>query len=212
MAEVIPAILEKDFAEIERKIHLVERYVDWVQIDMADGTLVPNTTFLDPSPFKKLKTSVNLELHLMVKDPLAYIETFAAAGFKRFFAHVEAEGVEDFLAKGEEMNVEVGLAADGPTPIERIHPFIADLDAVLIMAIKSGFSGQPFLPETVDRIKKVREWDFEIPITVDGAMDEVNAAKVVAAGATRINSNSNIFGSPNIKNAIDKLKSLQFSR
>ena len=83
MTEVIPAILEKEFPEIEKKIHLVENLIAWVQIDLADNTLVPNTTFLDPAPFIGIKTNVNLELHLMVKNPLKYLEPFTTAGFKR---------------------------------------------------------------------------------------------------------------------------------
>lgn len=238
MIEVIPAILESNFSMIEKKIHLVEGLVDWVQIDLADGTLVPATTFLDPAPFEKIiKTSpktprvkdtpvtlrgspgveksdsgkirrLEFELHLMVKDPLRYLERFAAVGFTRFFAHIEGDFVTEYIAKCYQLGVEVGLSIDGPTPFEKIHPFLDNLDAVLVMAIEAGASGRPFREDTIGKIKKIRELDLEIPIAVDGAMNEENAGKVIEAGATRINSNSYIFGAADVKAAVEKLKGL----
>ncbi len=208
MVEVIPAILEKEFSEIEKKIRLVESLVNWVQIDIADNTLVPNMTFLDPTPFSALNTSLQLELHMMVKDPLMYLERFTDAGFKRFFAHVEGDFIEEYIGKCLKLGVEVGLAIDGPTDFGRIHKYIDDIDCILVMAIEAGESGRPFREDTIDKIKKIREADIEIPIAVDGAMDGVNVAKVVAAGATRINSNSYIFNSPDVKMAVEKLRNL----
>lgn len=229
MVEIIPAILEKEFSEIEKKVRQVSGLVDWVQIDIADNTLVPNTTFLDPEPFKKLISgrkgipdhtfaslsasarddiNVNFELHMMVKDPLMYLERFAKAGFKRFFAHIEGDYVEDYIAACYKLGIETGLAIDGPTPFPKIQSFLDNIDAVLVMAIEAGDSGRPFREDTVDKIKRIREIDLEIPIAVDGAMNLENAAKVVAAGATRINSNSYIFGAEDIKQAIDSLKNL----
>lgn len=208
MVEIIPAILDKDFSEIEKKIHLVEGLVSWVQIDLADSTLVPNTTFLDPAPFANLKTPLNLELHLMVKDPLRYVERFVKAGFRRFFAHIEGDYVDEYIAKCYQLGVEVGLAIDGPTLFTKIHPYLDNMDCVLVMAIEAGASGRPFREDTIEKIKKIREIDLEIPISVDGAMNEENVKKVIEAGATRINSNSYIFGAEDVKIAIEKLKSL----
>lgn len=211
MIQVIPAILEKEFTSIEKKIHLVEGLVTWVQIDLCDETLVSNSTFSDPLPFQSLQTKLNLELHLMVKDPLRYLERFAGAGFKRFYAHIEGDFVEDYIAECYKLGVEVGLAIDGPTPLEKMLQYVDNIDCLLVMAIEAGESGRPYREETTDRIKKLRELDFEIPIAVDGAMDVVNAKKVIAAGATRINSNSYIFKSENIediKEAINNLKQL----
>ena len=209
MIEVIPAILEKDFPEIERKIHLVEGLVEWVQVDIADNSLVPNTTFLDPEPFKKLQTKLNLELHMMVKDPLMYLERFTASGFKRFFAHVEGNFVDEYIAKCYQLGVEVGLAIDGPTPFSSIESYLDNIDLVLVMAIDAGFSGRPYRSDTIEKIKRIREVDIEIPIAVDGAMNEENAKKVITAGATRINSNSFIFASNDVKIAIETLKNVK---
>lgn len=243
MIQVIPAILEKEFTSIEKKIHLVEGLVDWVQIDIADNTLVSNSTFLDPVPFKKLTATyshpeldgvphgtrlvsgsmgmpkqvrhdpenigINLELHLMVKDPLRYVERFADVGFKRFYAHVEGDYVDDYIALCYKLGVEVGLAIDGPTPLEKIEPYIDNVDCLLVMAIEAGESGRPYREETTDRIKRLRELDFEIPLAVDGAMDDINAKKVILAGANRINSNSYIFKSENIEDILEAINNLK---
>ncbi|KKS97484.1 MAG: ribulose-phosphate 3-epimerase, ribulose-phosphate 3-epimerase [Candidatus Gottesmanbacteria bacterium GW2011_GWA2_43_14] len=209
MVEVIPAILEKDFAEIERKIRLVENLVEWVQIDVADGILVPNDTKTDPSAFKNLKTKLNLEAHLMVKEPAKIVSSYADAGFKRIYAHIEADGVEEFMSEAYKKNVEVGLAIDGPTPYEKIAPYLDNIDGVLVMAIKAGFSGQPFLAETPEKIKKIHEFYFDLPICVDGAMTAENAAKVIKAGATRINSNSYLFNASDIFQAVKSIQTIQ---
>lgn len=208
MTDIIPAILEKDFPEIEKKIHLVENLVKWVQIDIADGELVPNTTFLDPEPFKTLKTSVNLELHMMVKDPLQYLERFAGAGFKRCYAHVEGDYIDEYIAKCYQLGVEVGLALDGPTDFGKIHKYLDNLDCVLVMGITAGESGRPYREDTVLKIRRIRAVDLEIPICVDGGMNLSTAPKVIQAGANRINANSFIFASANIEEMINTLKQL----
>ena len=248
MIEVIPAILEKDFGEIEKKIHLVQGLVDWVQIDLADNTLVPNTTFLDPEPFTRLITSdldagdasegsqtpasqclsaaskrefedvfgirkrqdpLKYELHMMVKDSHMYLERFAKVGFKRFIAHVEGDYIEDYLDNCRNLGVEGGLAIDGPTNVEEILKYLDRLNVVLVMAIEAGESGRPFREETVEKIKRIRKADPELPIAIDGAMDAENAKKVVRAGATRINSNSYLFNSHDVRIAIEKLMNLE---
>lgn len=208
MIDVIPAILEKTFEEIEAKVKRVEGLVSWVQIDIADGELVENTTFLEPDRFKDLKTSAKLELHMMVKDPLRYLERFAGVGFKRFFAHLEGAYLEEYIATCFKLGVEVGVAIDGPTPVEKLFPFLDTIDCVLVMAITAGFSGQPFREDTIQKIQAIRARDIEIPIAVDGSMNLQHATKVVHAGATRINSNSFIFQAENPEVAIAQLKNL----
>jgi len=208
MVEVIPSILEKEFKEIERKVKTVEGLVEWVQIDIADGVLVPNKTFYDPQAYKKLPGSIKLEGHLMVADPVAYIKPLTDAGFKRLYAHIEAGKSEEFIDEVYKFDCQVGLAIDGPTKIEKIMPFLDNIDAVLVMTIDAGFSGRPFREDTLAKIRKIREAFFDLPIGTDGAMNDVNAAKTVAAGANIICSNSYIFSSADIKERIRKLKNL----
>ncbi|PIZ02264.1 hypothetical protein COY59_05690, partial [Candidatus Gottesmanbacteria bacterium CG_4_10_14_0_8_um_filter_37_24] len=163
-------------------------------------------------PFALLKTPLNLEAHLMVKDPLRYVENFSKYGFKRFYAHVEGDFIDEYIEKCYNLGVEVGLAIDGPTPFEKLRPFLDNIDCVLVMAIDAGFSGRPFRDDTLSKIRQIREVDLTIPICVDGAMDDVNAKKVIDAGVTRINSNSYIFKSENVKMTIEKLMAINLEK
>lgn len=208
MIEVIPAILETDVSEIQRKMLMVDDKVSWVQIDIADGMLVPNTVLPDPHFFQTIDTSLQLELHMMVKDPLRFLSQYFQVGFKRFFAHIEGDFVQDFITKCQNLGVEKGLAIDGSTDADKIAPFIDHIDGVLVMAIEAGFSGRPYREDTQEKIKKIRQIDSDIPIAVDGAMNDVNALKVITAGATRINSNSYLFQSDDVWKRIEILRNL----
>src|SRR3989304_5630752 len=118
MVDVIPGILEKDWAEIERRINLVAPYVSWVQIDVADNTMVPNATLLDFEKFRTCPESISLEGHLMVADPEKYIRPLVDVGFKRLIAHIESNDPRRFLDAAQYESVETGIAIDGPTDIE----------------------------------------------------------------------------------------------
>ncbi len=213
MVDIIPGILEKDVAVIAQRIGLVAPFVSWVQIDIADNTLVPNETFLDFDRFTQLVKadqlgqSLFLEAHLMVASPEKYIRPLAAAGFRRLIAHVECADPRLFLEQSELEDVEVGLALDGPTEIEQIEPFLDHIDTVLVMTIEAGRSGQPFLPETVEKIKSIHDGFPNLPIEVDGGINDLTAKIVKDAGATRLVSTSFIFNSAaNISTAIKQLK------
>ncbi|MFZ5845271.1 MAG: hypothetical protein ACOY0S_02270, partial [Patescibacteria group bacterium] len=200
MVEVIPGILEKDWSEIETKLKLASPHVDWVQIDVADNTLVPNETFLDFSQFasltkKSLSTNlsrISLEAHLMVDRPDKYIRPLVDAGFKRLIAHLEANDPRRFLDEARYESIEVGVAIDGPTDFVEIEPFLEEVDCVLVMMYEAGFSGQPFQPENLEKIKIIRRNLPDLPIEVEGGISEVTARLVKDAGATRLVSTSYI--------------------
>ena len=140
MYEIIPGILEKDWDSIQRKIELVKPFAKTIHIDIIDGKFAPNTTFLDPKPFEKYSKDIFFELHMMVEEPINYLKPFADAGFKRFLGHIEKMSNQaEFVAQGQMLG-EVGLAVDGETPLHEVGVSIDDLDALVIMAIKAGFS------------------------------------------------------------------------
>ena len=191
MIDVIPGILEKDFAAIEKKLRLYAPYVSWVHLDVADHTYVPNTLFLD---FEKLGVllgqsfakGLSIEAHIMVVNPAKYIKPLVDAGVKRLIAHVESNDPRIFLDEAKFESVEIGLAIDGPTEIEQIEPYLDEIDFVHILTIEAGFSGQPFTPEAVEKIRLIRQNYPNLPISVDGGMDDRTARIVREAGATRI--------------------------
>jgi ribulose-phosphate 3-epimerase len=210
MIDVIPGILEFELSEIENKVNLVASHVDWIQIDFMDGSLVPNKTFMDIDKLKNIISShpaVSFEAHLMVANPEKYVESLSKVGFKRLIAHVEANDPRLFLDQVKYESVEVGLALDGSTEIDQLEPLLEELDTILIMTIEAGSSGQMFLPESVEKIKSIREILVDIPIEVDGGINETTARLARDAGATRLVSTSYIFKDPrHIADAVSELK------
>lgn len=193
MFEIIPGILEKEWGEIERKINLVLPFAKTIHIDLLDGKFAPNTTFLDPTPFKKYSDKVFFEVHLMVEEPINYLRPWADAGIKRFIGHVEKMSDQaEFVAQGQLLG-EVGLAIDGPTPIDSIKVPLSDLDYLLIMTITAGFSGQSFNPEYLDKIRAVRSKSQTIPIEVDGGVSDTTILQARDAGANRFAATSFIY-------------------
>jgi ribulose-phosphate 3-epimerase len=207
MTDIIPGILEKEWPMIENRLNLVLGIAQTVQIDIADNTLVPNETLLDFTNFMRYSDKFALEAHLMVVNPSKYIKPLADAGFKRLIAHVESQDPREFLKFAEYEDVEVGLALDGATEIEQVEPFLEEIDVLLIMTIEAGFSGQPFMVETVEKIKTIHQNFPDLPIEVDGGINAETAKIVVDAGASRLVSTSFLYKDPaNIAATIEKLK------
>lgn len=208
MIDVIPGIgPQSAWSVIENRLNLVIPHTQWVQVDFADNTMVPNTTFLDFAAFSPYADRVSLEAHLMVAQPEKYIKDASDAGFRRLIAHVEAHDPRIFLEQVKFEDVEVGIAIDGPTEFEQVEPFLEEADFVLVMTVEAGFSGGTFLPECVEKIKTIHNYLPDLPIEVDGGMNETTARLVREAGATRIVSTNYIFNDPaNIVHAIDTLK------
>lgn len=193
MFEIIPGILEKDWESIERKIELVRPFARTIHIDILDGKFAPNTTFLDPEPFAKYAKDIFFELHMMVEEPINYLKPWAEAGIKRFIGHVEKmSDQEEFVAQGQLLG-EVGLAIDGPTSIDSIKVPLDDLDYLLIMTAKAGFSGQTFTPEYLEKVKTIRSQSGTIPIEVDGGINDSTIVQARNVGANRFLATSFIF-------------------
>lgn len=197
MFEIIPGILEKDWETIERKIELVRPFAKSIHVDLLDGKFAPNTTFLDPKPFTKYANDFILELHIMANDPLQYLKPWADAGFKRFIGHIERMPDQaEFVAEGQLLG-EVGLVIDGETQLDQLKVPYEDLDCLLIMTIKAGFSGQAFTPQYLEKVKTIRLKSSTIPIEVDGGINEATIVKARDAGATRFAATSAIYKGTN---------------
>jgi len=195
MLEVIPGILEKDWLEIEKKINLAKQFAKSIHIDIIDGKFAPNTTFLDPKPFAKYCKEIDFEVHMMVEEPIDYLESFADAGFKRFIGHVEKMSDQvEFVATAQILG-EVGLAIDGTTSVDEIKVPLADLDFVTIMTVKAGFSGQEFLKECLKKVEILCSTKNDIMIEVDGGINDKTIVDASKSGATRFVATSFVFGS-----------------
>lgn len=214
--EVIPGILEKTFEDILLKARQVIPFTEWIQIDLADGILVPNATFNKPEEFgTRWKLDIKSELHMMIKDPFSVINEWISAGFQRVIFHIE--GVPQELKTQESQlttmiqtvkakQVEVGIALDTATPASAITTYLNDIDCVLIMTVKAGYSGQKFIPKMLEKVSELHSLKPDLPIEVDGGINEQTARQATDAGATRLVATSAIFQSDTIEKAIEQLK------
>lgn len=192
--EIIPGVLEQEWDAIEKKIELVKPFAKSIHVDLLDGKFAPNTTWMDPMPFKKYASDLLLEVHMMVENPLQYLKPFADAGFKRFIGHIEKmPDLAEFIAEAQLLG-EVGLAIDTQTPVSNITVSYEDLDFILVMSVKAGFSRQSFLPEAMEKVKEIRAKAEFIPIEVDGGISEETITKAHETGATRFVSTGFLFG------------------
>lgn len=210
--QVIPGVFEQDTKELERKISVVAPYVEWVQIDIADNTMVSAQSLTDSAGFEAIlrpykHNGPKFEAHLMVSRPELYLEGLTKAGFSRFMAHVECWDFREFLAEARTYDIEAGIAIDTETDLDVIEPFLEEVDAVLVMTVDAGASGQSFQPEMADKIRDIHRNFPDLPIEVDGGMNPETAQTVTDAGATRIVSTSYIFkDKEGIEDAIRKLE------
>lgn len=208
MFEIIPApgTEDKEWPAIEKKLELVKPFAKSVHIDILDGKFANNTTFNDPEPYKTFADTFLLEVHLMVEEPITYLEKFAAAGFKRFIGHVEKMSDQaEFVAEAQQYG-DVGLAVDGPSSLDALKVSLLDIDTLLIMTIQAGFSGQKFQLEQLEKVRKIAEQSTGLlPIEVDGGIGSHTIADAFKAGASRFVATSAIYGHQDPKAAYHKL-------
>lgn len=195
---MIPGILEKEWAEIERKLEIYRSITKSVHIDLIDGKFAPNTTFIDPSPFAKYSKDFSLELHMMVENPIVYLKPFADAGFARFVGQIEKMPDQIEFVAAAQLLGEVGLGIDAETPIDAIKVQLDDLDSILVMTVKAGFSGQSFLEQNLEKVKQLVA-RTTIPVEIDGGVDANTVKLGCAAGARRFVATSFLFGGESVE-------------
>lgn len=204
--EIIPGILEKDWKEIERKIELIKPFAKVIHIDLLDGKFAPNITYLDPAPFAKYASDIAFELHMMVEEPIKYLNLWGNAGFIRFIGQVEKmSSIPDFVAKAEDIG-DVGLAIDIQTPVHAIEPFIGDIDVAFIMTVKAGFSRQTFTENMLEKVRTLRALDKLLPIEIDGGVHPETLKRAKQAGATRFVSTGFLFDGTSCQKQYDLLQ------
>jgi ribulose-phosphate 3-epimerase len=202
---VIPGILEKDWDEIDKKIQAVSSFSKAIHIDLIDGKFAQNATYMDPKPFEKYK-NLDLELHMMVNEPINYLKPFADAGFKKFIGHVEMMSDQaEFIAQAQLLG-DAGLALDINKPLNRIEIPLYDLDVLLLMTVKAGASGQEFDKKGLEKMKEIDKSSF-VPIEIDGGVDDKTIKDANEEGGSFFVVNSFLF-SHDPKEQFEKLTNI----
>jgi len=218
--EIIPTILVKTFKEVKERIKKVEKYVNWVQLDIMDGVFVNNETW----PYAEGKISdlnkinppasgkrVKLEAHLMVQNSEKVIDEWLKY-VDRVIIHFESKitnrelGIRELIKKVHKKKKEIGIALNPETHPAVVTPFLKDLDLVLFMTVQPGWGGQEFKDWTLAKIEVLRKLWPNGKIEVDGGINDKNVKKVIKAGANLICAGTYIFNSKDIKQAIEKFK------
>jgi ribulose-phosphate 3-epimerase len=209
MVKIAPSILSADFARLGEEIQAVEKAgADYIHIDVMDGQFVPNIT-IGPLIVEAVRpiTKLPLDVHLMIENPDQYIEAFANAGADYITVHVEAcRHLHRTIHHIKSFGIKAGVVLNPATPVESIQHVMDDIDMVLLMSVNPGFGGQKFIPETLNKIRKVKQMAEEkgltIEIEIDGGVNSETAKQCIEAGANVLVAGSAVYNQPNYQEAI----------
>ena len=213
--QISPSILSADFSQLGKEIKKLEDGgADLIHVDVMDGHFVPNLT-IGPPVIKALRnyTKLPFDVHLMISPVHKYIKNFAEAGSDIITIHPEAtENLNESISLIKRLNKKVGISLNPDTNISVIESELKNIDLVLVMSVFPGFGGQKFIPETIKKIKDLKEIkdknNYNFDIEVDGGINFLNSKDVINAGANILVSGTTIFKENNgdIKKNIDLLK------
>ena len=201
--KIAPSILAADFARLAEAIRHVEAAgADQIHVDVMDGHFVPNITVGVPVVASlRRATSLPLDVHLMIQEPDRYVEAFAEAGASIITVHAEAAThLHRTLTRIRQLKARAGVAINPATPVESLRDVVDHIDVLLVMSVNPGFGGQTFIEHSFRKLASARALLTEArnpgDVEVDGGVDEGNAARLVAAGASMLVAGVSIFGKP----------------
>ncbi|MEW6001146.1 MAG: ribulose-phosphate 3-epimerase [Nitrospirota bacterium] len=215
MVKIAPSILSANFLKLGEEIEAAEEAgADMLHIDIMDGHFVPNIT-IGPFIVESMRkvTSLPLDVHLMIEEPDKYLRDFIKAGSDYLTVHYEASiHLHRTVHWIKESGIRAGVSLNPATPVWNLEHILPDLDMVLLMSVNPGFGGQDFIPQTIEKIRilknLIKEKALSTLIEVDGGVRLDNSKDIVAAGADILVMGSAFFNSDNYRTIIKRLRKL----
>ena len=219
MIYIAPSLLAADFSNLAQDIERVRQAgANYLHLDVMDGVFVPNISFGPPviESIRK-KTKLFFDVHLMIKHPQRYIENFIKAGADSITIHYESTSrPRDAIMKIKDFDVKAGIAISPNTPYEAVLPYLDIVDMVLVMTVEPGFGGQAMIPETLEKVRAIKnyidEHEINVNIEVDGGITAENVHLALDAGANVIVAGSAIFKSKTPSKVIKQMREAEYSR
>ena len=212
---VSPSLLSCDFANIQRDVEMLNNSrADWLHIDVMDGVFVPNISFgLPVVEAMKRHAKKPLDVHLMIVNPDQYIADFKKVGADYLTVHYEAcTHLHRTIQLIHQHEMKAGVALNPHTPVEALSEIICDLDLVLIMSVNPGFGGQKFIPQAIEKVKKlknlIQQSGSKALIEIDGGVNLDTGKLLADAGADALVAGSFVFNSESPSATISSLKNL----
>ncbi|SEB15563.1 ribulose-phosphate 3-epimerase [Pedobacter hartonius] len=212
---IAPSVLSADFANLQRDVEMINSSeADWFHVDIMDGVFVPNISFGFPVMEAISRHAKKpLDVHLMIVNPDHYIERFAQAGASTITVHYEAcPHLHKTIQSIHEAGAKACVALNPHTPVELLSDILTDLDMVLVMSVNPGFGGQKFIPNTLDKIRRLRSLanvlNPGLLIEVDGGVALHNTPALLHAGADVLVAGNSIFGAESPVEMISAMKHL----
>ncbi len=216
---IAPSILSADFVNLKSEIEKVEKAgADWLHVDVMDGRFVPNITIGIPvvESIRKI-TKMPLDVHLMIVEPLKYVNDFADAGSDIITVHIEAcnNNAEETITAIKQRKIMAGISIKPDTPVKHIEHLLKKVDLVQIMTVEPGFGGQKFMGNCLEKAREVRGFaqkhGLELHIETDGGINPDTAKLSIEAGVNVLVAGSYVYKANDVKKAIDSLKPLTYS-
>ena len=219
MIYIAPSLLAADFSNLAQDIERVRQAgANYLHLDVMDGVFVPNISFGPPviESIRK-KTKLFFDVHLMIKHPQRYIDNFVKAGADSITIHYESTSrPRDAIMKIKDFDVKAGIAISPNTPYEAVLPYLDIVDMVLVMTVEPGFGGQAMIPETLEKVRAIKnyidEHEINVNIEVDGGITAENVHLALDAGANVIVAGSAIFRSKTPSKVIKQMREAEYTR